>query len=91
MVAFVFLYQITFFPTKHTTAALLELILMTIRKLWVCTGAAAVAVNKERSPMGPMWYLQTPLTEAFAVKTCESSSNNCHDSLSFVCRFVDVF
>jgi len=50
--AAVFLYQITFFLQQNTTASLLELILMTQCKL--CTHAAAVAVNKERSPMGPM-------------------------------------
>jgi len=37
-----------FFPTKHTTAALLELILMTIRKLWVCTGGGGGGGSQQR-------------------------------------------
>ena len=34
----------------------------------LCTRAAAVAFNKERSPMGPMWYLQTPIMVQYVVK-----------------------
>jgi len=58
--AVVFLYQITvFFTTKHNSH-IWNFILMTQCKLCTGAAAAAVAVNKERSPMGPMQYLQTP-------------------------------
>ena len=47
-------YQITVFLQQNTTASLLEHILMTQCKLCTRAAVAAVAVNKERSPMGPM-------------------------------------
>jgi len=50
VVAVVFLYQITDFLQQNTTASLLELYFNDSMQ----TAAAAVAVNKERSPMGPM-------------------------------------
>ena len=54
MVVMMFLYQITFFTTKQLHH-FWNFILMTQCKL--CrrvAAAAAVAVNKERLPMGPM-------------------------------------
>jgi len=56
MVAVVFLYQLTFLQ-QNTTASLLELFIMTQCKRStraVAAAAAAAAVNKQRSPMGPM-------------------------------------
>jgi len=53
VVAMVFLYQITVFYNKTQQHHFWKFILMTQCKL--CTReAAAVAVNKERTPMGPM-------------------------------------
>ena len=53
VVAVVFLYQITVFLQLNTTASLLELYFNDSMQTVYAT-AAAVAVNKERSPMGPM-------------------------------------
>ena len=55
VVAVVFLYQITvfYFTTKHNSIAF-GTFLMTQCKLCMRAAAAAVAVNKERSLMGPM-------------------------------------
>jgi len=50
--AVVFLYQITVFCNKTQQHYFWNFISMTQCKL--CTRAAAVADNKERSPMGPM-------------------------------------
>jgi len=50
-VAVVFLYQITVFLQQNTTASLLELY---FNDSMQTVYAPAVAVNKERSPMGPM-------------------------------------
>jgi len=52
VVAVVFLYQITVFYNKTQQHHFWNFILMTQCKL--CTRAAAVAVSRERSPMGPM-------------------------------------
>ena len=47
------------FLQQNTTASLLELYFNDSMQTTYAP-AAAVAVNKERSPMGPMQYLQTP-------------------------------
>jgi len=59
-VAVVFLYQITGFYNKTQQHHFWNFILMTQCKLCTRAAVAEVAVNKERSPMGPMQYLQTP-------------------------------
>jgi len=51
-VAVVFLYQITVFLQQNTTASLLELYFNDSMK--TVYARAAAAVNKEKSPMGPM-------------------------------------
>ena len=50
----VLLYQITVFFTTKQQHHFWNFILMTQCKLCTCAAAAAVAVNEERSPMGPM-------------------------------------
>ena len=55
MVAVMFLYQITVFLQQNTTASLLELHFNdSMQTVYTRASAAAVAVDKERSPMGPM-------------------------------------
>ena len=53
VVAVVFLYQITFLQ-QNTTASLLELYFNNSMQTVYDVCTAAVTVNKERSPMGPM-------------------------------------
>jgi len=70
VVAVVFLYQITVFYNRTQQHHFWNFILMTQCKL--CTRvAAAVAVNKDRSPMGPMYYLQTPIINVHKEETCK--------------------
>jgi len=54
VVAVVFLYQITILLQQNMTASLWNCILMTQCILCKRAAAAEMAVNKERSPMGPM-------------------------------------
>jgi len=54
VVAVVFLYQITVFYIKTQQHHFWNFILMIQCKLCMLTAVVAVAVNKERSPMGPM-------------------------------------
>jgi len=54
VVAVVFLYQITVFLQQNTTASLLELYFNNSMQTVYDVCTAAVTVNKERSPMGPM-------------------------------------
>jgi len=54
VVEVVFLYQITVFLQQRTTASLLEFYFNDSMQTVYVVCAAAVTVNKERSPMGPM-------------------------------------
>ena len=54
VVEVVFLYQITVFLQQKTTASLLEFYFNDSMQTVYVVCAAAVTVNKERSPMGPM-------------------------------------
>ena len=54
MVAVMFLYQITVFYNKTQLHHFWNFILMTQCKLCTRAAAAAVAVDKDRSLMGPM-------------------------------------